>query len=66
MPKTKKLKQQPRGNKYRQLAESCAKWLAKGSGIAGTARHHGIDRKTLYFWQKHQHFQELVKQKREE
>lgn len=43
-----------------------AEWLAKGCGIAGNARHHGIDRKTLYFWKEHQHFQEIVELKKEE
>jgi hypothetical protein len=61
-----RMKGQPRSNKYRQLAESCAEWLAKGCGIAGTAAKHGISRETLYNTQEFPHFQELVESKREQ
>ncbi len=59
------MKQQPRSNKYRQLAESCAEWLARGCSIMGTAAKHGITRETLYTWQEVPHFQELVDTYRE-
>jgi hypothetical protein len=64
MPKPSK--QKPKGNKYRQLADSCAEWLSKGCGVTGTARHHGISRRTLHSWQEFPHFQELIELKREE
>jgi hypothetical protein len=59
------MKKQPQSNKYRQLAESCAEWLARGCSIMGTAAKHGISRETLYFWQEFPHFQELIEMKRE-
>jgi hypothetical protein len=59
------MKKQPQSNKYRQLAESCAEWLARGCSIAGTAAKHGISRETLYSWQEILHFQELIEKYRE-
>jgi hypothetical protein len=59
------MKKQPQSNKYRQLAESCAEWLARGCSIMGTAAQHGISRETLYSWQEFPHFQELIEMKRE-
>jgi hypothetical protein len=59
------MKKQPRSNKYRQLAESCAEWLARGCSIMGTAVRHGISRETLYSWQEFPHFEELIEMYRE-
>ncbi len=59
------MKKQPQSNKYRQLADSCAEWLARGCSIAGTAAKHGISRETLYSWQEVPHFKEIIEKYRE-
>ena len=59
-------KQKPRGNKYRQLAETCAEMIARGCSITGTAADHKIARATLYNWLETEDFRDLVKYKKDE